>query len=104
MRGLVQGTRLPPLRNDLQAVVEAEVESVRQGLALLRQAQPLVEQPLIEQPLAVAMSGSGPSLFALFPSLERAQAAHAVLADELGQGGFRAWCCSFSSRGVSLER
>jgi len=98
VRGQVQGTPLPPLRNDLQAVVEAEVESVRQGLALLRQAQPLVEQPL-----AVAMSGSGPSLFALFPSLERAQAAHAALADELGQGGFGAWCCSFSSRGVSLE-
>ena len=85
---------MPPLRNDLQAVVEAEVESVRQGLTLLRQLQPL----------AVAMSGSGPSLFALFPSLERAQAAHGALADELGQGGFGAWCCSFSSRGVSLER
>ena len=98
-QGLVQGTPLPPLRNDLQAVVEAEVESVRQGLALLRQ-----EQPLVEKPLAVAMSGSGPSLFALFPSLERAQAAHAALADELEQGGFGAWCCSFSSRGVSLER
>ena len=80
-------------------MVEAEVESVRQGLALLRQAQ----QPLIEQPLAVAMSGSGPSLFALFPSLERAQAANAAVADELKQGGFGAWCCSFSSRGVSLE-
>ena len=79
------------------------MESVRQGLALLRQAQPLAEQPLIEQPLAVAMSGSGPSLFALFPSLERAQAAHAALADELKLGGFGAWCCSFSSRGVSLE-
>ena len=93
VRGLVQGTPLPPLRNDLQAVVEAEVESVRQGMALLRQAQPL----------AVAMSGSGPSLFALFPNLDRAQAAHAALADELKLGGFGAWCCSFSSRGVSLE-
>ena len=99
VRGLVQETPLPPLRNDLQAVVEAEVESVRQGLALLRQAQ----QPLIEQPLAVAMSGSGPSLFALFPSLGQAQAAHGALADELEQGGFGAWCCSFSSRGVSLD-
>lgn len=97
-QGLVQGTPLPPLRNDLQAVVEAEVESVRQGLALLRQAQPLVEQPL-----AVAMSGSGPSLFALFPSLGQAQAAQGALAEELVKGGFGAWCCSFSSRGVSLE-
>ena len=78
-------------------MVEAEVESVRQGLTLLRQ-----EQPLVEQPLAVAMSGSGPSLFALFPSLVQAQAAHGALADELEQGGFGAGCCNFSSRGVSL--
>jgi 4-diphosphocytidyl-2-C-methyl-D-erythritol kinase len=94
LNALRQGGPLPPLRNDLQAVVEAEVESVQQGLALLAQA---------EQGLVVAMSGSGPTLFALFPSLEQAQAAHAALADELKQGGFGAWCCSFRSRGVSLE-
>ncbi|MFY8134580.1 MAG: hypothetical protein ACOVKS_06225, partial [Aquimonas sp.] len=48
---------LVPLRNDLQGVVEPEVASVREGLALLRQAS---------DALVVAMSGSGPSLFALF--------------------------------------
>jgi len=94
MRGLVRGGPLPPLRNDLQAVVAAEVESVHEGLALLARA---------EQPLAVAMSGSGPSMFALFPSLEQAQAAHAALANELDQGGYGAWCCSFSGQGVNLE-
>jgi 4-diphosphocytidyl-2-C-methyl-D-erythritol kinase len=94
LNALRQGAPLPLLRNDLQAVVEPEVESVHQGLALLAQA---------EQAVAVAMSGSGPSLFAVFPSLELAQAARAALADPLSEAGFEAWCCSFSRRGVSLE-
>jgi 4-diphosphocytidyl-2-C-methyl-D-erythritol kinase len=94
LQALHRGAALPALRNDLQAVVEPEVESVRQGLALLRQA---------EGPLAVAMSGSGPSLFALFASLPEAEAAHTDLASRLEQAGFEAWCCGFSNRGVSLE-
>ena len=94
LEALAQGRGLPPLRNDLQAVVEPEVESVGLGLALLRRA---------ERPLAVSMSGSGPSLFALFSSLAEAEAAQAALAAELERGGFDAWCCGFSSRGVSLE-
>ena len=94
LQALHQGAALPALRNDLQAVVEPEVESVRQGLALLRQA---------EGPLAVAMSGSGPSLFALFASLAEAEEAHTDLASRLEQAGFEAWCCGFSNRGVSLE-
>ena len=83
----------PPLRNDLQAVVEPEVETVRQGLALLRQS---------EQPLAVAMSGSGPTLFALFPRLDQARSAHTDLAERFERDGFESWCCGFSDRGVSL--
>jgi 4-diphosphocytidyl-2-C-methyl-D-erythritol kinase len=83
----------PPLRNDLQAVVEPDVETVRQGLALLRQS---------EQPLAVAMSGSGPTLFALFPGVDQARSAHADLAERFEQDGFESWCCGFSDRGVSL--
>ena len=83
----------PPLRNDLQAVVEPDVETVRQGLALLRQS---------EQPLAVAMSGSGPSLFALFPGVDQARSAHADLAERFERDGFESWCCGFSDRGVSL--
>ena len=83
----------PLLRNDLQAVVEPEVETVRQGLALLRQS---------EQPLAVAMSGSGPTLFALFPGVDQARSAHADLAERFERDGFESWCCGFSDRGVSL--
>ncbi|MCP9772163.1 4-(cytidine 5'-diphospho)-2-C-methyl-D-erythritol kinase [Synechococcus sp. Tobar12-5m-g] len=91
----LRGERLiPPLRNDLQAVVEPEQDSVRQGLALLRQAN---------GQLGVAMSGSGPSLFALFTDLEQAEAARAQLAAALEQAGFDAWCCCCSSMGARLK-
>jgi len=84
---------LPPLRNDLQAVVEPEVGSVREGLALLRRAQGAG---------AVAMSGSGPSLFALFPDLAGAEAARLALLGELEAAGFEAWCCRCTASGASL--
>ncbi|MCS5700721.1 4-(cytidine 5'-diphospho)-2-C-methyl-D-erythritol kinase [Cyanobium sp. FGCU-52] len=84
---------LPHLRNDLQVVVEPEVVSVREGLALLRRA---------EGALAVAMSGSGPSLFALFPEPAAAEAAHRQLAAELAAAGFEAWCCRCTGSGASL--
>lgn len=84
---------LPPLRNDLQAVVEPELESVHAGLALLRRA---------EDALAVAMSGSGPSLFALFADPAGAEAARSQLAESLAAGGFEAWCCRCTGSGVSL--
>ena len=84
---------LPAIRNDLQAVVEPEVASVAAGLALLRKAAGA---------LAVAMSGSGPSLFALFPDLSQAEAARAALGPALEAGGFEAWCCRCSRTGVSL--
>ena len=84
----------PPIRNDLQTVVAPQVESVREGLALLKQA---------DGALAVAMSGSGPSLFALFPHFDHAIAARSVLAGSLTAAGFEAWCCSCRPRGVELS-
>ncbi len=84
---------LPQLRNDLQAVVEPEVESVRTGLELLR-CQPGA--------LAVAMSGSGPSLYALYPDLAAAEAAGTALVGTLEALGFQSWCCRCGGSGVSL--
>jgi len=84
---------LPRLRNDLQSVVEPEVESVSQGLALLRS---------LDGALAVAMSGSGPSLFALFADLAAASAAQAALAGPLEAGGFGSWCCRCTGSGATL--
>jgi len=84
----------PALRNDLQSVVEPELEPVRQGLALLRQAS---------APLAVAMSGSGPTCFALFASDELAAAAAQQLAYGLAEAGLESWVCATLPAGVSLE-
>ncbi|AFY27653.1 4-(cytidine 5'-diphospho)-2-C-methyl-D-erythritol kinase [Cyanobium gracile] len=84
---------LPHLRNDLQAVVEPEVESIRAGLELLRSGPGA---------LAVAMSGSGPSLFALHPDLATAEAAREALAEPLEALGFDTWCCRCGGSGVSL--
>jgi 4-diphosphocytidyl-2-C-methyl-D-erythritol kinase len=94
VRALAGGDALPPLRNDLQAVVEPEVSSVGEGLALLRN---------LHTPLAVAMSGSGPSLFALFADLDQALAAQAQLAGQLESGGFHSWACALRPGGVMLE-
>ena len=83
----------PLLRNDLQAVVEPEVASVASGLALLRQCH---------DALAVAMSGSGPSLFALFADREAAAAAAEALASPLAAAGFEHWVCTTTASGVRL--
>jgi 4-diphosphocytidyl-2-C-methyl-D-erythritol kinase len=90
---LAEGGPLPPLRNDLQAVVEPEVASVGEGLALLRRAPAA---------LAVAMSGSGPSMFALFADAGGAEEARSALAGELAAAGFEAWCCRCTASGASL--
>ena len=78
--------QLPPLRNDLQSVVAPEVESVSCGLQLLRSHG---------EPLAVAMSGSGPSLFALYNDPAEAQAAADELAPAFKENGFEHWVCRF---------
>ena len=97
LQALASGVEVPPLRNDLQLVVAPEVASVQQGLALLGQ----LDGPTT--PLAVAMSGSGPSSFALFDSLPRARAAQQQLEPQLIAGGFEAWSCGFAPNGVSLD-
>ncbi|MEX1323669.1 MAG: 4-(cytidine 5'-diphospho)-2-C-methyl-D-erythritol kinase, partial [Synechococcaceae cyanobacterium] len=93
VQALRRGGPLPPLRNDLQAVVEPELASVRGGLALLRR---------LPGSLAVAMSGSGPSLFALFADREQALASQAQLASELAEEGFASWVCGFRRTGAML--
>jgi 4-diphosphocytidyl-2-C-methyl-D-erythritol kinase len=92
--GALQGRApLPPIRNDLEAVVSEEVPGIATGMELLRRCG---------EALAVAMSGSGPSLFALFPDPAAAQRARDDLAAELDQAGFESWCCRFLPHGASL--
>ena len=88
--GWLQGEQpqLPPLRNDLQQVVAPENDSVQKGLALLVSAG---------DPLQVAMSGSGPSLFALYRDQPAAAAAQSALAPALAENGFEHWICQFTA-------
>ncbi|MEB3333682.1 MAG: 4-(cytidine 5'-diphospho)-2-C-methyl-D-erythritol kinase [Cyanobacteriota bacterium] len=84
---------VPPLRNDLQTVVAPEVPSVGRALELLGTGP---------EPLATAMSGSGPTVFGLYPSPADAEAARQRLADDLVAAGLDSWCCGFRAKGVSL--
>ena len=88
--GWLQGElqQLPLLRNDLQQVVAPENNSVQKGLALLASAG---------DPLQVAMSGSGPSLFALYHDQPAAAAAQSALAPALAENGFEHWICQFTA-------
>ena len=89
----LRATAPPPLRNDLQLVVAPQTESVRKALGLL--------QTLPGQ-LRVAMSGSGPSCFALFPDHEAAERARRQLTAVLHAAGLQAWSCSLLPDGVKL--
>ena len=84
----------PPLRNDLQAVVEPETAAVQVALRLLRS---------LEAPLAVAMSGSGPSCFALFADQQGCQTAQGELSDRFAEAGLLSWCCPLRPDGVRIE-
>ena len=78
----------PSLRNDLQQVVSPENVSVQKGLELLASAG---------DPWQVAMSGSGPSLFALYRDQPAAAAAQSALAPALAENGFEHWICQFTA-------
>ena len=83
----------PPLRNDLQVVVAPETQAVQASLQLLK---------TLPDTLAVAMSGSGPSCFALFRDQDQCDQAAADLAPQLKAAGLSAWSCSFRSDGVRI--
>ncbi|WP_320674452.1 4-(cytidine 5'-diphospho)-2-C-methyl-D-erythritol kinase [Prochlorococcus sp. MIT 1341] len=89
------GKIAPPLHNDLNKVVEENTPSVKEALSLLRE---------IPQNLGAAMSGSGPSCFALFSDLTKAQAGYSQYRDRLEKAGFQSWCCALSQQGVKIER
>ena len=84
----------PPLRNDLQKVVAAETAAVRSALHLLKS---------VPHSLAVAMSGSGPSCFALFSNLASCRQAQDQLTPKLERAGLKAWSCALRSDGVRIE-
>jgi len=83
----------PPLRNDLQAVVAPQNSSVQKALSLLES---------LPGQLRVAMSGSGPSCFALFPNFAAAEQARQRTTEVFLAEGLRCWSCSLLPHGVKL--
>ncbi|MGC6483329.1 MAG: 4-(cytidine 5'-diphospho)-2-C-methyl-D-erythritol kinase [Synechococcus sp.] len=83
----------PPLQNDLQTVVAPQTASVRIALSLLASLPGQVR---------VAMSGSGPSCFALFADREAADRALEAHRSRFDQAGLASWSCSLQSGGVKL--
>ncbi len=84
-----------PLRNDLQKVVSAEVPSIRKALEILSNL------PGVR---GVAMSGSGPSCFALFADLESAIAAKEKNRFKFSSAGLECWCCSLLTEEARVKR
>nr|YP_002048900.1 Putative 4-diphosphocytidyl -2C-methyl-D- erythritol kinase (CMK) [Paulinella chromatophora]ACB42690.1 Putative 4-diphosphocytidyl -2C-methyl-D- erythritol kinase (CMK) [Paulinella chromatophora] len=91
---LSKSNLFPPIQNDLQKVLESSHTSINEGLELLKTAN---------QNLAVAMSGSGPSLFALFQTLELAQLAQYKLAESFKRQGYESWCSALLPNGICIE-
>ena len=85
---------IPPLYNDLEKVVAPLTPSIEKALSLLK---------AIPSSLSVAMSGSGPSCFAIFPALNSAQKSLEDNLKILESEGFSTWCCSFLDVGVHLQ-
>ncbi len=85
--------QIPQLRNDLQQVVAPETKAVRDALSLLRG---------LPGSLAVSMSGSGPSCFALYPDFSSASSVLDENQDEFEAAGLETWCCSLVSEGVKI--
>ncbi len=84
----------PPLNNDLQQVVEPEIPAVQDALKLLS---------ALPGSFGVAMSGSGPSCFALYSTYVEAKEVLEKNRVRLEDSGLESWCCSFLSQGVTFE-
>ena len=79
------------LLNQMEEVVAAQIPAVAQNLELLRQTPDCC---------GVCMSGSGPSVFALFATVEAARAACRSLAGRLKTNEIQAWVCGLREDGV----
>ncbi|WP_288262899.1 4-(cytidine 5'-diphospho)-2-C-methyl-D-erythritol kinase [uncultured Prochlorococcus sp.] len=81
------------IKNDLQLIVENENDSVKQALYLLSN---------LKNPLTFAMSGSGPTCFALFKDIDTAKrelkANYKLFKDQ----GYDAWVCNLLEKGITF--
>jgi len=82
-----------PLKNDLQKVVVTESPQVQNAIDLLKS---------MRGNISVAMSGSGPSCYALFPNLNLAKSALEDNRFKFQNLGLDAWCCTLLDHGVNI--
>ncbi len=81
------------IRNDLQLVVENDNDSVKQALYLLSK---------LENSLSYAMSGSGPTCFALFKDVETAKRELTANYKLFKDNGYDSWVCTFLEKGITF--
>tara|TARA_B100001996_G_scaffold235585_1_gene181917 strand:- start:338 stop:1273 length:936 start_codon:yes stop_codon:yes gene_type:complete len=81
------------IKNDLQLIVESENESVKQALYLLSN---------LKNCLTFAMSGSGPTCFALFNDFDNANKALNDNYKLFKKNGFDSWACKILDKGIKI--
>ncbi len=84
----------PPLINDLQKVVAPVTPAVLNALDFLAS---------LPGAISFAMSGSGPSCFALYPDLPSANSALKSNSERIKAAGLNAWCCEFVDKGAHFQ-
>ena len=81
------------IKNDLQLIVEKENESVKLALNLLSN---------LKNCFSFSMSGSGPTCFALFKDLNKANQVFEENQKMFNKHGFEAWVCKFINSGITF--
>ncbi len=81
------------VKNDLQVIVEKENDSVNKALNLLSN---------LENCFSVSMSGSGPTCFALFKDINKANEIFQQNRNLFNNNGFDVWVCKLIDTGISF--
>ena len=81
------------VKNDLQLIVENENDSVKQALYLLSN---------LKNCLTYAMSGSGPTCFAIFNDVDTANKALKENFQLFKNKGFDSWVCKLLDKGITF--
>ncbi len=81
------------IKNDLQIIVAEENDSVKQALNLLSN---------LKNCFSFSMSGSGPTCFALFKDIKKANEVFEQNKKMFNNNGFEAWVCRFINSGITF--
>ena len=81
------------IKNDLQLIVEKENYSVKKALSLLSN---------LKNCFSFSMSGSGPTCFALFKDINRANEVFEQNYKMFNNNGFEAWVCKLINSGITF--